>query len=276
MGREDERKGERATHAALERTAVDVVAVELADGERGVLVRVHLDEGEAAIGLDPRLDHVAEVLEERHEIVLVRVGRQVPDVTGRLPLRRLLDDHVVALDAVGREMVVTVRRGRGHAHGRQLGLLVHRRLPLLVRPVAPDGARPEPLAVHRAEGLFGIPSLAERDEAVATGAAGLHVPHHPSLRDRAEGREGLQQHLVVDLVGQITDEDVKVVRRVLLVLAVGLVSPVHTDLLEERTCQQVNVSTDRPTGRPVDRSVGRSAINRIAAAHVRTDGHVYR
>jgi hypothetical protein len=52
----------------------------------------------------------------------------------------------------------------------------------------------------------------------------------------------LQKHLIVDLVGQIADEDVEVVRRVLLVGIVGLVGPVDADFLY----QGGHISMDGP------------------------------
>ena len=192
---------------------------------------VHLDERKAAVGLEARLDHKTKVLEERDDVVLGRVRGQVAHVAGRLPGRGLIDNHVVAVDAVGREVVVAVRRGRGHAHLLHGLLLGHGWLALLVGPVAADGTGAEPLAVHGAQSLLGIRALAERDEAVATRAAGLHVPHDAGLGDGAEGGEGLQQDLVVHLVGKIADEDVEMVRGVLLVVVVGLISPIHANFL---------------------------------------------
>lgn len=56
------------TYAALERSAVDVVAIELANGHGGVLVGVHLDKGKATVGLETGLGNVTEVLEQRHKV----------------------------------------------------------------------------------------------------------------------------------------------------------------------------------------------------------------
>ncbi len=219
------------TYAALEGAAVDIVAVKLANRHGRVLMRVHLDEGEAAVGLEARLDDEAKVLEERHNVVLGRVRGQVAHVAGGLPGRRLVHDHVVAVDAVGGEVVVAVGRGRGHAHLLHGLLLGHGRLALLVGPVAANGAGTEPLAVHGAQRLLSIGALAEGHEAVAAGAASLHVPHDTGLGHGAEGGEGVQQGVVIHLVREIADEDVEMVRRVLLVVVVGLVGPVDTDFL---------------------------------------------
>jgi hypothetical protein len=43
----------------------------------------------------------------------------------------------------------------------------------------------------------------------------------------------LKKNLIIDFIGQISDEDVEVVRSVFLVRGVGLVGPVDTDLLGE-------------------------------------------
>jgi len=51
---------------------------------------IHFDKGEAAVRLEPRLNHVAEVLEERNKIVLCSVRREVANIARGLPLRSLL------------------------------------------------------------------------------------------------------------------------------------------------------------------------------------------
>ena len=68
----------RSTYAALQRTAVNLVAVELADGVGGVLVGVHLDEGKATVRLEASLGDISEVLEQRDEVVLGGVGVKLP------------------------------------------------------------------------------------------------------------------------------------------------------------------------------------------------------
>ena len=161
------RGGVSVTYAAFQRPPVHVVSRQLAYGDRSILVAVHLDKRKAPIRLEPSLHHVTEVLKERYQIVLSGVRSQVSDVNGGLPLRSLGDDHVVALDTMCREVVVTVGSGRSHAHGGHSCLLRDRRLALLVGPVAADGARTEPFAVHGAQRLLGIGSLAEGYEAVS-------------------------------------------------------------------------------------------------------------
>lgn len=199
------------THAALQRTAVDLVAVELADGVGSVLVGVHLDEGKATVRLEASLGDISEVLEQRDEVVLGGVRGQVADVAGGLPRGSLLDDHLVGVGTLGGEAVVAEGSGRGHAHLRHSLLLRVRRLALLVGPVAADGARTEPLAVHVGKSLLGIATITESNEAVATRATSLHVPHNAGLGHGAKGGESLEEDLIVDLVGEITDEDVEVV-----------------------------------------------------------------
>lgn len=219
------------TYAALERSAVDVVAIELADGHGGVLVGIHLDEGEASIGLEASLGDIAEVLEQRYEVRLSCVRSEVADVARRLPLGSLLYDHVIALHTVGREMVVAERSGRRHTHGGHGLLLGDGRLALLVCPIAANGTRTKPLAVHGAEGSLGVGAVAEGDKTVAARPTCLHIPHDAGFGDGAKGGEGLEENLVVDLVGQIADEDVEVVRGVFLGGVVGLVGPVDANFL---------------------------------------------
>jgi hypothetical protein len=205
------------THAALQRTAVDIVAVELANGHGSILVRVHLDESETAVRLEARLGNVAKVLEQRDQVVLSGVRGEVADVAGSLPLRSLCEDSVVRLDALSGELVVLAKgTRRGNTHLGHSLLLGERRLALLVGPVAADGARAQPLAVHRGQGLVGLGAVAEGNKAVATRAAGLHVPHDAGLGYTAKGGEGLEEHFVVDFVGEIANKDVEVARGVLL------------------------------------------------------------
>lgn len=172
---------------------------------------VHLNESKTTVGLESRLDNVTEVGEQRDKIVLGRVRGQVTHVTGCLPTRSLADNHVVAVNTMSGEVVVTIGRGGSHAHGLHSGLLGNGRLALLVGPVASNGARTKPLAVHRAQCLLGLTAVTEGDESITTGAAGLHIPHDTSLGDGAEGRESLHQNLIVDLVGKVTHKNVEVV-----------------------------------------------------------------
>jgi hypothetical protein len=55
--------------------------------------------------------------------------------------------------------------------------------------------------------------------------------HIQAYRYLAEGRESLEEDFIIDLIGQITDEDVKVVRGVFFRRVVRLISPVHANLL---------------------------------------------
>jgi hypothetical protein len=220
-----------STYAALQGTTVDLVAVELADGVCSILVGVHLNESKATVRLEASLGNISEVLEKRNKVVLGSVRGQVANVAGGLPRGSLLDNHLVGVRALGGEAVVTERSGRGHAHLGHGLLLRVRRLALLVGPVAADGARTEPLAVHVGQSLFGIATVTESDETVATRATSLHVPHNAGLGHGAKGGESLEKDLIVDFVGEIADKDVEVVRGVLLGDGVRLVSPVDANLL---------------------------------------------
>ena len=219
------------TYTALQGTTVDEVSVHLANGHGGSLVSLHLNEGKAAIGLEPRLDYVSEVLEQRYYIVGCGVGGEVANIAGRLPRRSLGENHVVARHTVGGELVVTERRRRGHAHSLHSLLLSNRGLALLVGPVASDSTRAEPFAVHGAQRLLGISAVAESDKSVTTRSTSLHIPHNSSLRDRTEGGECLGENLIVDFVGQVANEDVEVARGILLARGIRLVGPVDANFL---------------------------------------------
>lgn len=81
--------------ATLQGSPVDVVTAKLTDGHRRVLVGIHLDEGKATVRVKARLSDITEVLEQWHQIVLRRVRSEVTNVTGSLPLWRLLHNHLV-------------------------------------------------------------------------------------------------------------------------------------------------------------------------------------
>lgn len=220
-----------STYAALERTTIDVVTVELANGHGSVLVGVHFDKGKTSVGLEARLGYVAKVLEERNQVRLRCVRRQIADVARGLPLRSLCDDHVIALNTMRREMVMAEWGSRRHAHRGHSLLLGDGGLSLLVSPVASNGSRPKPLSVHGAECAVSIRAIAEGNETVSTRPARLHVPHNASFRNGTEGGKSLQKDLVIDLIGQVADEDVEVVRCVFLCRVVGLVRPIDADFL---------------------------------------------
>ena len=189
------------TYATLQRAAIDIVATQLTDRHGSVLVGVHLNKGEATVSLESSLNNVSKVLEERNQVVLGGVWGEVADINSGLPGRSLLNNHIVALDTMGREVVMTERGCRSHAHRRHGLLLGNRWLALLVGPVAANSARSKPFTVHRAQSLLGILTFAECDEAISPGASSLHVPHDSSLRNRSESRESLQKDFIVDFVG---------------------------------------------------------------------------
>lgn len=57
-----------STYAALQGTAVNVVAIELADSHGSILVSIHLDESKTAVALEASLNDITKVLEERDKI----------------------------------------------------------------------------------------------------------------------------------------------------------------------------------------------------------------
>lgn len=178
-GNVKQRRRERGgdTYATLEWASINIIAVQLANRHCGILMGIHLDESKTAIGLEARFDNEAKVLEQGNKIVLGRIWREVANVAGRLPGGSLGDDHIEAVHTMRREVVMAEGCGGRHAHLRHGLLLGNRRLALLVRPVTTNRAGPKPLAIHGAQGLLGLGAVTESDEAVAPGAAGLHVPH---------------------------------------------------------------------------------------------------
>ena len=103
-------------HAALKRSTIDVVAAKLTDRHGCILVGIHLNKSKATIRLEASLSDKAKILEERNKIVLSGVGSKITDVASGLPLGSLRNDHLIALHAVCREVVVAEGSGRSHSH----------------------------------------------------------------------------------------------------------------------------------------------------------------
>lgn len=78
---------------------------------------VHFDKSKTSISLETRLDDESEVLEERDDVIGCSVWRQVSNVTSGLPIRRLVQDHLVTCYTMCWELMVAERRRRRHAHG---------------------------------------------------------------------------------------------------------------------------------------------------------------
>ena len=230
--------GLAGTYTALQGTTVDIVAAQLTDCHGRVLMRVHLDKGKATIRLEAGLDNIPEILEERHKIILRSVWSQVANVASSLPLRSLLDHHLVALNALGGEVVMastgrnTIRSGWGHSHCHHRLLLGDGWLALLVGPVAANRTRAKPFSIHVAQCLLGIGTFTKSNKSITAGAPGLHVPHDTGFRHRAKSRKCLEQNFIVDFIAKIANEDVVVIRCVLFVRSVRLVGPVDTNLLQ--------------------------------------------
>jgi hypothetical protein len=192
---------------------------------------VHLDESEPTIRLESSLGNISKVLEQRNQVRLRRVRGEVTDVASGLPLGCLLNDHVIALDTVSREMMVTKWSGRGHSHRCHSLLLGDGGLTLLVSPIATDCTRAKPFAIHGAKRPLSLSAIAESHKPIATGAAGLHVPHDTGFRYVTKGGKRLQQNFIVDFVGKITNKDVEMVRGIFLCGVVRLVGPVDANFL---------------------------------------------
>lgn len=117
---------------------------------------VHFDESKSTVGLQAGFQNVTKVLEKGNQVILRRIRCKVAHIACCLPLRGLLDNHVIALDTMSGKMMVTERRGRGHAHGCHSLLLRDRRLALLVGPVAANGAGTKPFSIHGGQSLVRI------------------------------------------------------------------------------------------------------------------------
>jgi hypothetical protein len=86
-------------------------------------MRIHLHECKATIGLETSFKDIAEVLKEGDQVILGGVGGEVAHVASSLPLGSLLSNHIIALNAVGGEVVVSERSSRRHTHSNQSLLL---------------------------------------------------------------------------------------------------------------------------------------------------------
>ena len=156
------------TYTALKWPTVHVVTAQLTDGHSSILVGVHLDKGESAISLKSSLYDVSKVLEQRYKVVLRSVRGEIANVAGCLPRGCLLHNHVVALDTVGWEMVMTKRRCRRHAHCTHLLLLGDGRLTLLICPITTNRTRSKPLPIHRTQRLLCVLTLPEGNKTIAS------------------------------------------------------------------------------------------------------------
>lgn len=124
------------------------------------------------------------------------VGYQVTDINSGVVRRRLLDNGLVG---EGTTLEIdwcrcsterssgTGRRGSGCS------------LRFLICPVDTNGAGAEPFAIHSSDGLLRVCFVPERQKAVTTRLAGIHIPHHASIGQGAKSAESLGENVVVDL-----------------------------------------------------------------------------
>ena len=213
--------------AALDGPTMDHLSLKLDDGHSGVLVSVQLDECEATISLHAYLRQIPDRLEERDQVRLSAVRDEIANVDGRVVRGGLLHDRLVregATQEIHRSWgsSATAHRGASRTGGGTT-------LSLLIGPVDTNGARAEPLAVHSGDGLLSIGLVAKCQETVATRLARVHVPHNTSIGQGAKSGKCLGEDVIVDLGGEVANENMEVVGRVLLVL-LALVRPIHTDL----------------------------------------------
>lgn len=86
-------------------------------------MRVHFDESKSAIRLESSFDDISKVLEEWDEIILCGVRRQIADVASGLPAWCLRNNHIIGLDAMSGEMMMSERSCWGDTHRRHRLLL---------------------------------------------------------------------------------------------------------------------------------------------------------
>lgn len=79
-------------------------------------MRIHLHKCKATVGLEASFKDIAKVLEQWDQVILGGVRGEVAYVASGLPLGSLLGNHVVALNAVGWEVVVSESSSRRHTH----------------------------------------------------------------------------------------------------------------------------------------------------------------
>jgi hypothetical protein len=192
-----------------------------------MFMRIKFDKRKATVSLHTNFREIADGLEEWDEVRLGTIRDEVADVDGGVIRRSLLDDGFVRqrstleVDGGGSTTGSAGTRGRYSASCSTLCLLVG--------PVDTDGTRTKPFTVHCRNGLLSIGLVPESEETIATGFARVHVPHDAGVGHGAKGTEGFGEDIIVDLGAEITNEDVVVTGRVLLIL-LALIGPVDTDL----------------------------------------------
>ena len=104
------------TYTALEGAAIDIIATQLTDCHCCVLVSIHLNKCKTSICLKPRLNNKTEVLEQWNEIILGGVWSQIANIASRLPGGSLRNNHVIALNAMSWEVMMSKGSCWGHSH----------------------------------------------------------------------------------------------------------------------------------------------------------------
>ena len=216
--------------AALDGPTMDHLSLKLDDGHSGVFVSVQLDECEATISLHAYLRQISDRLEKWDQVRLSAIRDEIANVDGRVIRGRLLYDRLVRERATQE-----IHRSWGSsatAHRRTSRSGGGTTLSLLIGPVDTNGSRAEPLAIHCGNGLLSIGLVAKCQETVATRLARVHVPHDTGIGQGAKSGKCLGEDIIVDLGGEVANENMEVVGRVLLVL-LALIRPIHTDLRVE-------------------------------------------
>lgn len=197
----------------FDRMPVDLGVVHCLDGGGRRLFRGELDERVALVAERSDLHDRAETREHLFHQLL---GQALDDAAA---VHRTVGGAGLVVHVVERDRpVAAVLVGRP---GR-------RRLPR--RPVGPDAAAAQPLAVHRVDRVLRVRLFHERHERVALGLERLRVAHYATVGDLAERRERLLQRVRLDLGAQVAHEYVIMVAGVQLGLVPGRRGPIDFHL----------------------------------------------
>ena len=165
------------TPTTLDRPAMYHLTLQLDDRHSSMLVCIKLNERKAAISLHANLGKIADRLEQRDEVCLSAVGYQVTNVNSSVVRRRLLNNRLVGegtpleIDRCGCSTKGSGGTGRRSSPS----------LSFLICPIDTDCAGAEPFPIHSSDGLLSVCLVPERQKAVTTRFAGVHVPHHTGI-----------------------------------------------------------------------------------------------
>ena len=212
--------------ATLDGPSMDHMSVKFNNGHSSVLVRIQLHECETAISMHAYLRKVSNGLEERYQVRLSAIRAEIANVDGSVVLVRLPHDCLVNEGTT--QEVHTGRSSSATTHWRTTRAGLGTSLGLLIGPGDTNNTRTKPLAVHQGDGLLRVGLVTEGHETIAKRLARVHVPHDTSIGQRAKSGEDLGKDSIVDLGREVTNEDIEMIRRVLLVLLASI-CPVYSN-----------------------------------------------